>query len=83
MSCSTRTSIQTVLFDRSVFRSKKAIRAFLRRNKFRTSLDCNDKTCRARQLAPSRFCKGTFRTIQLRKKGAGGVKAVIGKRRAA
>lgn len=83
MACSTSTSIQTVLFDRTVYRSKKAMRSFLRRNKFKSrKLDCNDRTCRARQRDPSQFCRGTFRTIPLRRRGAGGVKAVIGKRRA-
>lgn len=83
MACSTSTSIQTVLFDRRVFKSQRTMRNFLRRNGFKsTKLDCRSgKTCRARQLDPSRFCRGTFRTIPLRRKGAGGVKAVVGKRK--
>lgn len=80
-SCSTSTSIQTLIFRRSVFHSQRTIRNFLRRNGFKTKLDCSEKTCRARQVDPGRFCRGTFRTIPLRKKGAGGVMAVVGKRR--
>ena len=82
MSCSTSTSIQTVIFSRRVFKSQRTMRNFLKRNGFRRrKLDCTEKTCRARQIDPGRFCRGTFRTIPLRKKGAGGVMAVVGKRK--
>jgi hypothetical protein len=76
MGCSTTTKVQSVLMPRAAF-TPSAARRWLRSHGYRTALDCTANYCRARQLSPRAFCRGTLRTITFGR----GIKAVVGKRR--
>jgi hypothetical protein len=82
MSCKATTEVQSliVVCRRDESRKACAVRAkrWARDHRFASAkVDCTANTCRVRQRSPRIYCRGTFRTITLRK----GVKAVIAKRR--
>ena len=68
------TKIQSVLLSRRAFRTQRLAKAWLELHGFRRELDVKPRTYRARQIDPSHFARGSFRTIQL----TAGVEAVIG-----
>lgn len=78
--------LQTLIFDKKVFRNKKKVRDFIKKNGFKllkykkSPIMSYEDTYRARQRPPYRFKKTTFRTSPLRigKKVIKGVKAVYG-----
>ena len=80
--CSRSTEVQSLLYscgNLSMGQCRKRAKAWAKRYGFRYGkVECKSgKTCRLRQAPPSRFCKGTFRTITLSKRS--GVKAVVAK----
>jgi hypothetical protein len=71
--------IQTLIFDKDVFRTKAEALAWARGHGFELhkALDETGDSFRMRQRDPGDFEAGSFRTITLRP----GVKAVIGRRK--
>ena len=70
------TTIQTLIFDKDVFKTVGSAKAWLKKHGFTShKVDENENSFRFRQIDPGKFKKDSFRTIELKK----GVKAVIGK----
>jgi hypothetical protein len=73
--CPRGTIVQSVMFSRAYFRNVASARQWLRAHGFTSpKVDRTPNYLRFRQVPPSRFVKGTFRTITFR----AGVKAVVG-----
>ncbi len=68
------TTIQTYIFDKSKFTNAEA-KAWLERHDKNTGLEETEDSYRARQIPPTDFIEGSFRTIEI----APGIKGVIGK----
>ncbi len=73
-SCPRGTVIQSVLLDKTRFKTPGQAKKWLKEHSFYRTLDKKPNTFRARQFEPSEFNKRSFRTITLTK----GIKAVIG-----
>lgn len=71
----TTTTIQSYLFDVDLWTAEE-VRRYLRANHKRWAVDSKRNYHRARQIDPSAFAEGSFRTIEL--SPAKGIKAVVG-----
>lgn len=78
--------IQTLIFNKRYYPTKRSIREWIKNNPEykilkhkRNPIDKQEKTFRVRQREPYYFKKSTFRTINLNKTGT--IKAVVGKLR--
>jgi phage head maturation protease len=72
-----KTTIQTLIFDKGKFSQEEA-QAWAKSHGFASSgVDETDSSYRIRQIDPSEFKEGSFRTISL----TGGVKAVVGRKK--
>jgi ATP-dependent protease ClpP protease subunit len=68
------TTVQTLIFDKEVFKSADSVKPWCKKHDFKTGIDETDDSYRVRQRDPGDFDKGSFRTITFTK----GVKAVVG-----
>lgn len=73
--CPVGTEVQTLIFPDAKFAPSQAKRWALSHGFKATKLDLTSGSTRIRQVAPSRFRPGSFRTIRL---GDSGVSAVVG-----
>lgn len=71
------TIIQTLIFDKEVFKDKDEVREWVDQHGFvvHKEIEDNEKAFRVRQVDPSEFQEDSFKTIEIRR----GVKAVVGK----
>lgn len=69
--------VQTLIFDKEVFKKKKQVRNWIKKEGFNIlkSIDEKKNTFRVRQREPYKFIKKTFRTFKI----GDGVKATGGK----
>ena len=79
-----KTKIQTLIFNKKYYPTKRRVRDWIAANpeykilKYkRNPIDDNPETYRVRQREPYYFKKSTFRTININKSGT--IKAVVGK----
>jgi len=71
-------TVQTLIFDKTVFKTAEAARAWAKRHDFHFGkVDETEDSFRLRQEEPEELQEGSFRTMVLTR----GVKAVIGRQK--
>jgi len=64
--CESGTEIQSVLLDKEYFPTERSAKTWAHKHKFKNeNVDSKESTWRLRQESPSKYRKGSFRTIEL------------------